>query len=412
MHPINPVIQGWHGKSLPDIYIFPPKDKRPKNLFKLLRLYYRTWFVHPLKRRMAKYYLLFLQTFFDIKVIAITGSSGKTSTKDMLRSILSLKAETISSYLNIDSTFNIPTTILKCTTKTKYLIIEMGVEYPGDMKFYRWLATPDIAVVTNIYQTHTLYFRDEKGVAEEKIGIVKNLPKNSFVVLNKENAHSGFVARKTQAKIVWFGKGGDVERSPKILLSFEGTEFLLKIDGQEEKVKIPHIGEHFVNNALAASAAAHVLGIPIELIKCGLLETTHPNQRLTSKKLNNGAIVLDDTYNNNPSAARATFSAVKEIKGKRKLIVVYGDMKELGETEVKRHKEIGKVIEDLGAYYVILVGPLSAHTQSSLKKTRNIRVETTEDVLPILKTLITKNSLILLKGARSLKLERVVENLI
>ena len=407
---INSLIQCWHGESLPSIYIYPPEDKRPEEFYKQLRLYFRTWFVHPVKRRIAKYYLWILQTFFGLKVIAITGSSGKTSTKDMLNSILSTKGETVSSHLNIDSTFNIPSTILRSKPTTHYLILEMGVEYKGDMKFYRWLATPDLVVVSNIYQTHTLYFGDEEGVVQEKEGIVEDLPKLALVVLNKENIHTVKMANKTQAKIVWFGKGGEVQ-AENLKLSFEGTEFTLNVDGNKTQVKIPLIGKHFVSNAMAAATAAYSLGVSLEKIKEGLEKALPPSQRLSVKTLKNGAIVLDDTYNNNPSAAKATFAAVKELREDKKLILVYGDMKELGETEVQRHKDIGKVIEDLKADFVILVGPLSVHTQSSLKKTKNVRVETAQEVLSVLKPLITKSSLILVKGARSLKLEELVAKL-
>ena len=132
---------------------------------------------------------------------------------------------------------------------------------------------------------------------------------------------------------------------------------------------------------------------------------------MTVKTLKNGAVLLDDTYNNNPSAALATFFAANEIRGTKKLILVYGDMKELGNSEIQDHLDIGKAIENLGVDFAILVGPLSIYTRKSLKKTQNLRVETAQEVLPILKSQVTKNSLILIKGARSLKLEEVVNKL-
>lgn len=410
MQCVNSLLQWWHGKNLPIRYIFPPEENLPKDFFKLIRLYFRTWIVHPIKRRIAKYYLWILQTFFDLKVIAITGSSGKTTTKDMLSSILSLEGKTIASFLNIDSTFNIPSTILKCNPSTKYLILEMGVEYRGDMNFYRWLVKPDMAIITNIYQTHTLYFGNEEGVLEEKSGIVKGLGENDLVILNSESKHAQKITEKSKAKIIWFGKNGDTE-AIDLKLSFEGSHFILKTKNQKIAVNIPLIGEHFVENALAASATANCLDIPLEIIKEGLEKLIPPKQRMAVKTLKNGAILLDDTYNNNPSAALATFSATNEIRRTKKLILVYGDMKELGNSEIQCHLDIGKAIENLGVDFVILVGPLSIYTQKSLKKTQNVRVETAQEVLPILKTQLTKNSLILIKGARSLKLEEVVNKL-
>ncbi|OGY12436.1 MAG: hypothetical protein A3F61_01300 [Candidatus Blackburnbacteria bacterium RIFCSPHIGHO2_12_FULL_41_13b] len=410
MQCVNSLLQWWHGKNLPLRYIFPPDENLPKDFFKLIRLYFRTWVIHPLKRRLAKYYLLILQSFFNLKVIAITGSSGKTTTKDMLQSILSREGETVSSYLNIDSTFNIPATILKCNPSTKYLILEMGVEYRGDMSFYRWLVNPDIAIITNIYQTHTLYFGNEEGVLEEKSGIVKGLGENAVVVLNSENKPSQKIIEKSKAKIIWFGKNGAFE-AINLKLSFEGSHFILKSINQKIEINIPLTGKHFVENALAASTAASTLNISFATIKAGLEKLIPQKQRMTVKTLKNGAVLLDDTYNNNPSAALATFFAANEIRGTKKLILVYGDMKELGNSEIQDHLDIGKAIENLGVDFAILVGPLSIYTRKSLKKTQNLRVETAQEVLPILKSQVTKNSLILIKGARSLKLEEVVNKL-
>lgn len=395
---------------MPTHYFYIPKERRPQEITKLIRLYYRTWVFHPIKRRIAKRYLWILQNIFGLKVIVITGSAGKTSTKEMLHSILELATPTVSSFANIDSTFNIPTTVLKCKFSTRYLILEMGAEYPGDMEFYRWLVTPDIAVVTNVYQTHTYYFRNIAGVAREKSDIVKDLAQTSFAVLNKENKHTRKMASKTHAQVVWFGQGSKIV-AKNIKISFAGTAFTLAIDENNTYVNIRLIGEHFVNNALAAAAVAHTLGLSLDIIKKGLGNSEAPDHRLNPIKLKNGAILLDDVYNNNPSAAEATFKTVKELRGKRKLILVYGDMKELGDTEIQRHGEIGKAIEDLGASHVILVGPLSHYTQQALKKTGNTLVETTKEVLPVLRPLLDKNSLVLFKGARSLLLEQAIEKL-
>src|SRR3989344_2587811 len=130
--------------------------------------------IHPIKRRISKLYLIFLRRFFGLKVIGITGSAGKTSTKEMIISILSLKARTVASFANIDPVYNIPTTILRCTPLTKYLVLEMGVEYPNEMDFYLWLVKPDVGVITNIFPTHTLFLKDIEGVYKEKSKLIKN----------------------------------------------------------------------------------------------------------------------------------------------------------------------------------------------------------------------------------------------
>lgn len=329
----------------------------------------------------------------------------------MLYSVLLEKGETVSSFENIDSTFNVPSTILKCTPNTKYLVLELGVEYVGDMDFYLWLVKPDIGVITNIHQTHTLFFGNVNGVAREKGKLVSNLSSSSIAILNSQNDFTQKLSRSIKSKVVLFGKGENIF-STNIKLTFSGTEFDLSIDNFKKHITFAFLGEHFVTNALAVSAVANSLGFTIEEIKSGLEKSIPPKQRMNIIKLKSGAILIDDTYNNNPTAARASFKTVKSILGQKKLIVVFGEMRELGHDEVERHKEIGSELDELGASFVIGVGNLSKHTLSELKKTKSIFVESVEEVLPKLKPLITKNSLIFIKGARGLKLENLVLKLI
>src|SRR5579859_7997424 len=194
------IVRWWQVSSLPEAHVWISKDRRPVGLKNVVRVYFRKWFVHPIKRRVAKYYLIFLKKFRGLTVIGITGSSGKTTTKEMLASILKLKGETIASFANIDPVYNIPTTILKCKPSTKYLVLEMGIEYPGEMDFYIWLAKPDVGVITNIYPTHTLFFGDETGVAKEKGKLVKTLGKNKTAVLNIENKYLLEIGQKVKSK--------------------------------------------------------------------------------------------------------------------------------------------------------------------------------------------------------------------
>src|SRR3989344_3528645 len=130
---INPILKWWMTPKLPAEHIFIKPEDRPKGAINSIKIYSRKWVLHPLKRRIAKYYLILLQKCFGLKVVGITGSAGKTTTKEMLASILKQRGETIYSYANIDPVYNIPTTILKCSPSTKYLILEMGVEYHGEM---------------------------------------------------------------------------------------------------------------------------------------------------------------------------------------------------------------------------------------------------------------------------------------
>ncbi len=409
------LIRWWQVSTLPEVHIWIKKENRPKGIKNILRVYFRKWFIHPLKRRIAKYYLIILRTFFGLKVIAITGSSGKTTTKEMTASILNQKGKTIASYANIDPVYNIPTTILKCTPSTKYLILEYGIEYPGEMDFYLWLAKPDVGVITNIYPTHTLFFGDEEGVAREKGKLVKALHKNNFAILNKDNKFLRKVGTKLKSSVIWFGENADVKAENKEILPDLDTKYTLEINSESTSVQIPIVGFQFVQDSLAAASVAKELGFGIDEIKKGLQSYKKPEHRMQVIKLRNGALVIDDSYNSNPSAAKEALTNFKNVVKKRTSIVVFGSMLELGEKENQYHKEIGKLIASYKFDYLIGVGKLSRFVVNEANKKMKRRafwVESQEEVYKLLKPLLTKNSITLIKASRSVGLDKVVSQLL
>ena len=328
------------------------------NIFKRL-------FIHPIKRRIAKYYLILLRKFTGIKVIGITGSAGKTTTKEMLASILKLDGKTIYSIANIDPVYNIPTTILKCTPNTKNLILEMGVEYPGEMDFYLWLAKPDIGVITNIFPTHTEFLKDIEGVLEEKSKLVKSLSYDGFAILNETDFRLKSLVNKTKAKIIWF-------------------------DGE---------------NSDAAGKVAEIIKVSSENIKKGLENYDKPKHRYEIIKHKSGAIIFDDSYNSNPEALLATLKKFNELAGDHPKIAVLGDMLELGKLEKSEHIRIGIEIKKSNFEKVFGVG------KSVKYITPNIYNDAL-DVLPELKPMLIKDTYVFVKGSRSIGLDRLVEKLL
>lgn len=413
MGKVNPFIQFWVGRYLPREHIFMSRVDRPKDLYGILRVYSRKWVIHPIKRKIAKFYLVLLKSFFGVRVIVITGSAGKTTTKEMIVSILKRKGKTVASFANIDPVYNIPTTILKCRPSTKYLVLEMGVEYPGEMDFYLWMAKPDISVITNIYPTHTLFFGNEEGVLKEKGKIAKILDKNGVAILNTENKLIRILAKKLKSKIIWFGGGGLIDSSRLKTTRDFATEFEMRIGEAKLNVKIPVLGHQFVLNALAAAGVAHILGFSLEEIGKGLNSFAKPEHRMNVLRLKNGSLLLDDSYNNNPSAAKEALEVFKSVIGKRRGILVFGDMLELGRDEVKYHKEIGRLIGSYKFNYVIGVGNLSKFiVEESKKKIRNTYwVSSHDQVFGLLKPILVKNSILLVKGSRSIGLDKVVSQL-
>lgn len=406
------IIRRWVGKDLPVEHIYI-KDK-PKELDKLISLLMRRWLVHPLKRKVARFYLIILRNIFGLKVIGITGSAGKTSTKEMVLSILSKKGSTKASIQNVDPIYNIPQTILRCTPLTNFVVLEMGVEYVGEMDFYLWMAKPDISVITNIFPTHTKYFGDVQGVFDEKIKILGKLRKEEFAVLNFESEWLKKVKKYTKARLVYYGKGSNYSAN-NIKHGDKGTIFTLVSRKRKINVQIPTFGAQFVSNSLAAVAVADLLTISLKDVKRGLESYTRQDHRMNSFYSKKGMYVLDDSYNNNPEAAMASLNTFIKISGDRKKIVIFGDMLELGKLEERYHKMLGKMISELGIDRLVGVGYASKTLiKEAIRKMEGNKCYWVNDykgVYNVIKDMNNENTAVLIKGSRSIGLEKVVKRL-
>lgn len=395
------------GGNLPREHRDLEKISKIKSTKEKTRVIFRFFLIHPVKRRAAKYYLAVLQKFFGLKVVGITGSAGKTTTKEMLTSILREKGKTVASFKNIDPVYNIPSTILKCTPFTKFLVLELGIEFPGEMDFYLWLAKPDIGVITNIYPTHLELFKDVDGVFNEKRRLLSGLQKKSYVVLNKQDRY--LQTLKPIKNVIWFGKGGDL-RAAITRLSVKKTLFNLKYKDEQIEAAIPIYGKQFVENALAASAAAIALGFNLPTVSAGLSKFKSAEHRMNILSLPAGIRIFDDSYNNNPQAAMASIGSFMEIDSSRKKIIVFGDMLELGKEENKFHEEIGNFIAKLKPDVLICVGEKSNYTAKAAAKTLNdVYFESDfKKIKAIVKKHIKGDTDILIKGSRSLHLDQLV----
>ncbi len=416
---INPIIQWWVTPKLPREHIYIVPEKRPKGLHRIFRVYSRKWLFHPIKRRVAKYYLLLLQRFFGLTVIGITGSAGKTSTKDMVTSVLSQAGETMSSYKNIDPIYNIPTTILRCRPRTRYLVLEMGIEFPGEMDFYLWLAQPRIGVMTNINWTHTEFIGSLNDVIKEKGRLIESLPRRGFAILNIDDPQVRKLKGATKAKIIWYGSNSKAQIKGKNISFTKDfkTKFTLEIEGEKQEVELSLLGQHFVSLALAAAAVGHINGMDIKLIKKGLEKVSPQPHRMIPLRLKNGTILIDDSYNANPIAVMGAIHLVSNIGKKRRKILVLGEMKELGRYEEKGHREVGKFAVEKGIGFIITLGSATRFVidealKGGIKKNSTFVAEDKEELLMKVKSVIKPEDIILVKGSRSLAMEEIVEELI
>lgn len=402
------ILKYWLSEKIPDVHMKPNLEGLSKK--GIVRAYIVHWCIHPVKRRLAKYYCLFLQKCFGLKVIGITGSSGKSTTKEMLASVLKQKFKVVYSYANIDPIYNIPTTILKCTPLTKYLILEMGVEYPDEMDFYLWMVKPDYCIITLIYPTHTEFFKNIEGVYKEKIKLADEVVKKGKVILNYEDE----LLRKYKANInnvIYYGEGSKFS-ARKIDFKLNGSTFLCG-NKKPFRISLPTIGKANVDNSLAVISISKLLGIDNNLIKKGLNCFKPLEHRLSIIRWNN-AVIFDDTYNSNPQALKEALEIFNFLSKGRDRIVVIGDMLELGDLSKKYHQEISEELLKSLPGLLICVGENSKIIFNFLKeelKNNIFWVKSQIEVDVILKKKINSNSAVLLKASHSIALDKVVDRL-
>jgi len=381
MKKINPIIKWWVTPKLPYNDIFELPLLINKSILVKYKHIFSQWVIHPIKRRLAKRYLAFLQKYTTIVVIGITGSAGKTTTKEMLFSILKRQDKTVCTKTYLDPVYNIPNTILSTPIGTKYLILEMGVEYPGEMDFYLWLAKPQMGIITNIFSTHTQFLGDIDGVFKEKSKLVTGLSEEGFAVLNLGDSKLKSLDGKLKAKTFWF-KG---DFNP------------------------------LMENANAASVASEVFGVPKKVIKEGLVDYRKSDHRLNLIKHRSGAFILDDTYNSNPGAALSALGYFNNLsKGEK--VAVLGDMLELGDVDESSHRELGRAVSKGNFKVVVGIGKSSKFMIDEINKyskdTKTYHFNNAKEAVSLVKTLLNKNTYLFIKGSRSIGLDKLIEKIL
>jgi len=252
-------------------------------------------------------------------------------------------------------------------------------------------------------------------VANEKIKLIQTLSKDKYAILNNENPLVKKYSRKTRAKIVWYGKGSKIRAENQSISSKLETKFTLNLMSGKINVRLPLLGEQFISDSLAAAAVGYVSGVSPSQIREGLQNFRREEHRMVIIHHKSGAVILDDSYNNNPEAARGALMSLKSISGNKKMIVVFGDMLELGNRQEQFHRETGRLIASLGTDYLLGVGRLSKSLieEAAKKMPREglSWVENVEDAYKILAPLLEKDSVILIKGSRSIRLDKLVDRL-
>jgi len=343
------------------------------------------------------------------KVVAVTGSSGKTTTKDMIASVLSQKGRTLKTEENLNNEIGVPLTLLKLDRTHKFAVIEMGMQGPGEIEELSSVAEPDIAVITNVGKAHLEKLKTRMNIAKAKGEVLLHLKKSGTAVLNADDDFFEYLAGKAKSKkTVSFGINNKADVSASnIRDNGKNTSFVF----EQKTVRLPLPGLHNVYNALCAAAAGKVFGLPAKKIASGLAVFKASSKRMDIRTNKKGILIINDTYNANPSSMRAALEVLSKQKGRR--IAVLGDMLELGPLSKKEHSDIGRFVASSGIEILITSGDLSKHvflTASRLvPNSRYYFFKNKSSVTEKLSSIIKKGDSVLFKASRGMKFEKIAE---
>lgn len=358
------------------------------------------------------------------KVIAITGSNGKTTTKEMLAAILEegswngqvLRGKVLKTEGNFNNLVGLPLTLLRLRREHRVAVVELGTNHPGEIQRLARIAEPDLAIITSIAPAHLQGLGSMAGVAREKGALYRNVRADGAIAVNLDDPWVRRVGQKFKGRKITYGKRGIVRAESWQSLGSKGTRFVLRAGSERCNVRLNYPGQHNVTNAVGAAALAHDLGVSLTAIRRGLGRARPFAMRMQIEAWQ-GVGIINDAYNANPASIEAAVKTLAEIKGRGERIAVLGDMFELGRQSRQQHLRLGKQI---AKYHLSALYCLGAET------TQHVRKGAVRGGMPPGKIFIGKNHIdlarqlrrrvrrgdwLLLKGSRGMTMEKIVEGL-
>jgi UDP-N-acetylmuramoyl-tripeptide--D-alanyl-D-alanine ligase len=346
----------------------------------------------------------------SLKVVGVTGSNGKTSTKDFVTSVLGQRFRVAKTEGNLNNHIGVPLTLLRLDSTHEVSVVEMGMNHPGEIAPLATMARPDTAIITNIGTAHIEFMRTREAIAQEKGMLAEAVHAGGTVVLNADDEFTPSIAKRCSARVVTAGiSSGDVRATDLKPLS-SGIQFRLHATGQCVQAELPVPGEHMVRNALLACAAGLSFGLTLDECAAGLSAPQLSKGRLQQKQIG-GLTILDDSYNANPDSVVAGLATLAQMPGKGRRIAVLGRMGELGAESERGHRRVGEAAGQHSISSLITVGE-EARWIAEAARTSGVRevihVADVEEAVAALRGVAGEGDIVLVKGSRSAKMERIV----
>jgi UDP-N-acetylmuramoyl-tripeptide--D-alanyl-D-alanine ligase len=350
------------------------------------------------------------------QVIALTGSAGKTSTKDLLAQVLAHHGDTVATPGSFNTEIGLPLTVMRAAESTRYLVLEMGARHLGDIAYLASLTPPQIGVVLNVGSAHVGEFGSREAIATAKGELVESLPpadQGGVAVLNADDELVAAMATRTTAAVVTYGTGESADiRATGIQVTAGRASFTLHTPDGSAPVTLRLLGAHQVHNALAVAAAVHALCMDTDRIAQALSAAEPVSAgRLQILERADGVTIINDAFNANSESMRAGLETLTSVAGDRRTVAVLGEMKELGDTAKAAHADVGRLVGELGIDVLVSVGTTDEMTAlaDAARPASPLRIESADDpdlLLPLLNRLLKSGDVVLVKASKSVGLEK------
>jgi UDP-N-acetylmuramoyl-tripeptide--D-alanyl-D-alanine ligase len=351
-------------------------------------------------------------------VVALTGSNGKTTTKEMIAACLETTFPILKTKGNLNNLIGVPLTLLTLTEKERVVVLEMGMNVPGEIRRLTEIAEPDVGLITNIQKVHLEGMGSLERLKEEKGELFRKMRRDGTILVNQDDPRVVDLARDYPGQKITFGIETPAEVMAKEiqLRGVEGTSFTLILEEEAMEVHLQLLGRHFVPNALSAIAVACLFGVELKQAKEAIEHFQSFPMRMEVVPLKGGKTLINDAYNANPYSMELALETLVEVKGKGRAIAVLGDMLELGNFEKEAHEQLGERVSELAIDFLLALGedaPLVVESaiRHGFPIERTRIVESHSEAISLLRQMLENGDWILVKGSRRMAMEKIVEGL-
>lgn len=351
-------------------------------------------------------------------LVALTGSNGKTTTKEMIAACLETTFPILKTKGNLNNLIGLPLTLLTLTEKERVVVLEMGMNVPGEIRRLTEIAEPDVGLITNIQKVHLEGMESLERLKEEKGELFRKMRRDGTILVNQDDPRVVDLASDYPGQKITFGIEHPAEVMAKEIRlgGAEGTFFTLVLEGESMEIHLRLLGRHFIPNALSAIAAACLFGVEVKQVKEALENFQSIPMRMEIVPLRGGKTLINDAYNANPHSMGLALETLVEAKGEGRAIAVLGDMLELGNFTKEAHEQLGEKVSELSIDFLLALGEeapivVESAIRHGFPLERGRVVESHSEAISILKQMIQNRDWILVKGSRRMAMEKIVEGL-